>query len=231
MLIGGPGRRQQQYRRRTLAALADLRDETVDAMVHPPLPPGRASVNPIEEPYGAALEAALARTDTPAVLTGVGGDELLALRPEERRPGPVPAPRAREYLSAEVRELGETGFDRPDDAPVSVLPKTAMLANLVRAPIFLRAGRWPVAPLCDPDLVRFCEWLPAPWRVDKRLAREWMIHGMSVPEDVAWPRLRENFGTVMQLGLATSGLDHLRSMLARGSALCRPRLRGPGRAA
>jgi asparagine synthase (glutamine-hydrolysing) len=61
-----------------------------------------------------------------------------------------------------------------------------------------------VSPLCDPELIRFGEWLPRRWRDDEKLPREW-IRARGLPPEVVRPKLRENFVPVMQHALRQKG--------------------------
>lgn len=220
LLVGGSAGAQQIMRRASLIGLASLSDVTVDAAQYSPLAPLAPGelVNPCEEPYGAAVTAAARRAGRAVVLTGIGGDELFALRPDERPAGissvrPLPS-----FLSATAFELAQQLDLEPLEAPVSAIPETALRACRVRAPLFLRLGCWPIAPLCSPDMVRFGEWMPQAWRQGKRLPRTWLAE-QGAPKEVAWPILRENFVPVMQNALRRHGIPQLRAMLADGSLL------------
>ncbi|AOS64714.1 hypothetical protein TL08_19615 [Actinoalloteichus hymeniacidonis] len=141
----------------------------------------------------------------PVVFTGIGGDEMLALRSAERSDfGRRCAQKPPRWLGHRARE--QLPSIDEDLAPVSVLHETSLLAFACRNPIFLRAGRWPVSPLCDPELVLFGQWLPMDWRVSKRLARVW-LERLGLSNDVVYPALRENFAGVMQRGLRLGGLS------------------------
>lgn len=102
--------------------------------------------------------------------------------------------------------------------PASVVPESALQVCAVRAPVFLRAGAWPISPLCTPELVKFGEWMPREWRAEKRLPREWLMR-MGTPHQVARPRLRENFRPVMPRALREHGMPQLRKMITDGSVL------------
>lgn len=225
LLVGGSAGAQQVMRRDAIAEVARLSDVTVNALRYPPLAPvsNGSLIAPFEEPYRDALEAALRLVPQRTVLTGIGGDELFALRADERHPanprktGPE-CMSAWDCLTESARDLMAGLADEPDDVPRSVVPESALRALLVRAPVFLRAGRWPVSPLCDPKLIKFGEWLPRRWRYRKRLPRVWLV-GRGVPLEVAWPDLPENFTPVMQLALRQNGLTQLDQMLRCGSVL------------
>jgi asparagine synthase (glutamine-hydrolysing) len=219
LLIGGDAGPQQIMRRSWLTASAGTIDHTVDAAATPPLTATPGLSTPDDEPYRAAVQAALDRTDRTVVFTGIGGDELVALRPEEQQLPParaVPIPPS--YLSGSAQDLARGLCSARPELPVSAIPECTLSAFLVRAPTFLRAGRWPVAPLCNSDLMRFGEWLPAQWRSGKRLPREW-LSARGLPDEVVWPQMRENFAGVMQKGLRTHGITGLSELVEHGGRL------------
>ncbi len=81
----------------------------------------------------------------------------------------------------------------------------------------LRAGIWPVSPLCAPEVLTFCSWLPLKWRRGKRLLRASLARrGLSAT--FLYPRRRENFAHVMEHAMIHNGLPLMRSM-RRGSIL------------
>jgi len=94
----------------------------------------------------------------------------------------------------------------------SALYEPTLLAAATRAPIFLRRGLWPVNILGSPAVVRFCEWLPASWRADRRLHRQRVVRTGLSP---AWtrPPLRENFRHVLAAGLRCLGRDNLTELM------------------
>ncbi|MCX9192960.1 asparagine synthase [Carbonactinospora thermoautotrophica] len=217
LLFDGELGEQQQRRRDTLARRLGLRDVTVPAADWPPFTPGgcRASGvphDPCGDFYLEAFQAAVDRAATlgvRVVFTGMGGDEIMALRLTERdtplsEPGKVP------WLGARARDaLVEVDHNL---APVSPAPLPSLLVFAARNPTFLRSGVWPVSPLADPLLVRFGESLPVQWRRRKRLLRE-RLRRAGFPEEVADPPRPENFTALMQAGLRRHGLPLLERML------------------
>ncbi|MER7350753.1 asparagine synthase-related protein [Streptomyces aurantiacus] len=206
---------QQMERRALLAGACRLAgDCTVSALEYLPLHPagarrgGRCSV--YEEPYTELLEASLAAVvarGVVAVVTGFGGDELMAVAGQgSSRPA-----RVRAWLGPAAREA-EAERDA-GIAPATAVPETALLAlRTVSAPM-LRAGVWPVAPLTDPHMVRFTRQLPEVWRADKALMRERLIrHGL--PSRVVRPVLRETFAEVMATAVHRYAPALLRDMAA-----------------
>lgn len=224
LLVGGAAGDQQVSRRHHITATAGMADRVIDASCFLPLAPPDvdrpgARRLPGEEPYEAAVRAALATTSASVVMTGIGGDELCALRLDEasadtadpaRRAGPVPAAMA--VLSSAARDILDAAQHAEPEWPVTEVSASALRACASRAPTFLREGRWPVSPLCSPELIRFTEWLPASWRSEKAVAR-WWLASQGLPHDVVWPALRENFVPVMQLALRRHGIPSLTALL------------------
>jgi asparagine synthase (glutamine-hydrolysing) len=146
------------------------------------------------------------------VLTGIGGDELMSLLPQEQSSQAIaaqaPAP---SWLTTRGRQLAREAAGGCGH-PSTVVPETALLAAGCRAPTFLRHGVWPVNPLCTPELVRFCQWLPTHWRTRRRLQRERLARAGL---DQTWlhPPRRENFAHVMRHALARYGVPMLEGFL------------------
>jgi hypothetical protein len=151
------------------------------------------------------------------LVTGIGGDEMVALTIEEmprQAVGVVRAPA--EWIGPRTRELLddiETGT-----APAAVVNEMTLLSMACIAPPVLRAGMWPVHPLADPTLIRFGEWLPHAWRYRKQLHRARLTR-IGCDSYLTDPPLRENFEQVMGLGLRRYGVTFLQTMLDQGSPL------------
>jgi asparagine synthase (glutamine-hydrolysing) len=167
--------------------------------------------DPGGEPYGEATAAMLEQmreAGAHTVVCGVGGDELMALRPDERNSRAddrqFPA-----WLSPTAVDLLLATQDVV--APASVINEVTLMAMACGAPRYLRAGMWTLAPLAHPDLVRFSEWLPAQWRRGKRLLRYYLAR-LGLPDLVVNPPIRENLAPVMQVGLRGHGLPWLRRL-------------------
>ncbi|MGH3647766.1 MAG: asparagine synthase-related protein [Micromonosporaceae bacterium] len=221
MMIGGAEGAQQARRRRDMIEHVGLREDVqIAGMAFPPLNPfgdrGRgAPVHPDEEPFAEATAAmldALAERGVRTAFTGIGGDEMLALREWERDtpldqdhmmfPEWVTQPTIDALIEAET-----------DLAPAGAITEVTLLAFACRWPLYLRAGVWPVSPLATPDLIRFGEWLPVEWRRRKRLFRERLARrGLS--DEVVNPPLAENLSGMMGRGLRRYGVPMLREMLA-----------------
>lgn len=218
MLVPGPGGAQQRRRRADMVRLSDFRaDITTVAAKLPPLHPAgdRAQgrfVSPYEEPYYEATNALLvdlAGLGVRTVITGVGGDEMMALTSDESPHLPIgPGHQQPAWLGTAAREALHHADD--DIAPPSVVNEMTLLAFAASTPLMLRSGIWPIHPFADPSLIRFGEWLPRAWRSDKTLHRERLAH-LNMPPEVVRPVLAENFTPVMNLAL----LNHIPPMAAR----------------
>ncbi|GAB2577868.1 asparagine synthase [Streptomyces capparidis] len=217
---------QQARRRAEMIRLAGFRaDVAMPALDHLPLHPhgprGLAQpVSPYEDVYHEAQQALageLARCGVRAVLTGIGGDEMVALTAEESPHPPLgTGEEIRPWIGARVREALVRAED--DIAPASLINETTLKAHACAAPPLLRHGLWPVHPLSDPRLVVFGEWLPIAWRRDKRLHRERLAR-LRLSPSVVRPRLAENFVGVMNEALRRHGAPYIARMLREGSVL------------
>ncbi|OKJ05289.1 asparagine synthase-related protein [Kitasatospora sp. CB01950] len=227
MLDGERGNQQGERRKLLLKYLAGgWADVTVQALDH--LPYGPASsfssnnwVSPSADIYTDALGALsghFAQRGVTAVFTGIGGDELMATTSAEDEGGwggfePADLP----------SWLGPNAIDAVRDidtaiTPASAVPETALMAKAVCGPEFLRRGLWPLHPLTDPVLVRYCEWLPLEWRRDKRALRE-VVDRTGLPDCVSRPRIVENFQQVVTMAMCKYGVPRIRKMLTEGFPL------------
>jgi hypothetical protein len=224
MLLGGDARKQQIRRRKEMiSAYGFTRDLCTDVMAHLPLnPAGRRAngqgVSPYDDPWTEAEEItmrAMARAGVRWSLGGTGGDELTSLRDDERAPaGEVPAPGP----WTGPRTIAVLDHINDGIAPSPVLYDSTLLAFTCRTPQFMRNGLWPVSPLADPELIRFAEWLPRPWREHKALNRLRLARLGLSPESVHAP-IPENFVHAMNAAMRRYVVPFLDSMLQDGSVL------------
>jgi hypothetical protein len=222
LVLAGELGRHQKYRRDTIARRLRLHDHAVTAHRYPPFSIGglRSRLRPHDPTGDFYLEAfqALARHAADAgvrvLFTGFGGDELMALRPDEssdRRWTPPCVPWLGSAARAALADIDT------DTAPVAPVPLATLIGLAARNPGYLRQGIWPLSPLVDPLLVRFAESLPTQWRRGKELLRD-RLRRAGLPHDVAEPAQPENFLPLMQDGLRRFGLPYARKMLS-GSLL------------
>ncbi|GAB2798535.1 asparagine synthase-related protein [Streptomyces daliensis] len=224
MLLGGEAREQQIRRRREMiSAFGITRDTCTDVMAHLPLnPTGRRAsgqpVSPYDDPWTEAEEVmmrALTRVGIGWSFGGTGGDELTSLRDDERPPPgevPLPGPWTGKRTLAVMDHIND-GI-----APSPVLYDSTLLAFACRTPQFMRNGLWPVSPLADPELIRFAEWLPRPWREHKALNRLRLARLGLSPEGVHAP-IPENFVHAMNVAMRRYVAPFLESMVREGSVL------------
>ncbi|MFC7328147.1 asparagine synthase-related protein [Marinactinospora rubrisoli] len=229
LLIGGPGREQQIRRRAEMRSRVKFAepDIVIDAMEYLPLAPGcrwatgdliSPTEDPLHHPFS-RMARAVAEAGARTVVTGLGGDEMVALTQDEephQGPGDISdalilpwiGPRARDVL-----EFADDGI-----APPARVNSMTLLSLETTAPILLREGLWPVHPFADPAMVELGEQLPFAWRELKQLQRRRLgVLGMS--EDVVYPVERESFAEVVEHALKTHTPTLFARMLADGSPL------------
>lgn len=187
--------------------------------MHLPLTPGgprdQGLAAPHEEVYLEGQSALLERWRRRGVLfsfTGVGGDEMLSLP----RSSAVAVDGQPVWLGRRARDcLGAVDEHMVPAPPVS---DSTLLAVTSGAPMYLRAGVWPLYPLADPALFRFGQWLPEKWRSGKRLARS-RLERLGLSRDVVYPSLSENFLGALTDGLLTFGPAWLSRIMREGAPL------------
>ncbi|GAA1403820.1 hypothetical protein GCM10009639_49190 [Kitasatospora putterlickiae] len=226
ILDGERGEQQTDRRAVILGHIgASWRDVMVPAMDHLPYgPTSRYSRPGHVSPYGDLyldaidrLSDLLSSRGVQTLFTGIGGEELMSFTTAERPHGttgpdlavpPWLGPTARGLLAEVDRGI----------TPAAVVPETALMAKAGVAAPLLRRGIWPMHPLTDPALIRFCEWMPTEWRRDKRLLRE-AIDRAGLPPQIARPPIPENFGHVMTLAMRRHGPARIHRILDQGSPL------------
>lgn len=237
LLIGGPGRTSQIRRRtemRTVMSYGET-DILIDAMAHQPLAadcsrvqgmPISPSEEPLHHPF-TLMARATAQAGATSVVTGLGGDEMVALSVEEfpdKKLPPLHVAADLPWIGSRTRaalEFAEEGI-----APPARINSMTLLSLETTAPVLLREGLWPVHPFADPDMVALGEQLPYDWRMLKQLQRQHLAsYGMS--EDVTHPTARESFAEVVQHALTTRGVSLLKEMLGDGSVLFDEKLVDP----
>ncbi|MDF4254518.1 asparagine synthase-related protein [Streptomyces sp. WMMB303] len=229
LLIGGPGREQQIRRRKEMRAAVPFtyRDTLTDAMAHLPLAPAcdrmrGEAVSPYEEPLHhpfTQLTRTLAKDGAKALVTGLGGDEMVALAQHEyphRAMGDISELPLLPWIGSRARAALEYADDAI--APPAVINSMTLLSLETTAPILLRDGIWPLHPFADPYMVQLGEWLPFHWRELKQLQRR-RLASLGLSDDVTDPTERESFAEVVQHALTLHGRPLLARMLRDGSPL------------
>ena len=155
LLVSGPTE-QQRHRRDILTSALGLRDIAIPAADHLLFTThgygGREQAHDGDgEVYREAfdaLRAAACDAGVRVILTGFGGDEMLALRAAEH-----PEPRSAWHGVPDPPSwLTHTAVDAlnevdADIAPVSAVAVPTLMAAAARHPNYLKQGLWPIAPL------------------------------------------------------------------------------------
>ncbi|MFI6374767.1 hypothetical protein [Streptomyces sp. NPDC050546] len=216
----GKAGEQQRRRREAMIRYAGFRDTALRAADYLPMDPQHSPSMPLgphEEIYIAGHSRLLAKWKADGVLwaaAGVGGDEMLSLPPQLRPPlEPDEAPRWLTPTTVEALRDQESGI--PPAPPIS---DSTLRALACGAPMYLRAGLWPLYPLADQAAWRFGQWLPFSWRRNKHLARV-RLQRLGFGREVTHPPLRENFHAVLNQALTRFGPATIRAMLDSGSPL------------
>ncbi|WP_461003163.1 asparagine synthase-related protein [Streptomonospora sediminis] len=229
LLIGGPGREQQIRRRsemRSGSPFAEI-DISVDAMKYPPLAPecrwvGGNVINPLEEPLHhpfTQLARAVAEVGARTVVTGLGGDEMVALTQEEephKGLGEITDAQVLPWIGPRARAALEFADD--SIAPPAPINSMTLLSLETTAPVLLREGLWPMHPFADPLMVDLGEQLPFAWRELKQLQRRRMA-SLGMGHEVVHPVERESFAEVVEHALTVHAPPLFARMLTDGSPL------------
>lgn len=233
----GAGRAQQDRRRAQMRAAlpfgkTDLLIDCVDAPpLHPECPRVRGeAISPYEEPLFLPfyrLTGLIADHGAQTLVTGLGGDEMVALSPDESEA--VAAANAHitdrlPWLGADARPALRYSDDAI--APPAIVNAITLLSLETTAPPLLRAGLWPIHPFTHPAMIKFGEQLPLHWREFKNLQRRHMA-ALGMSDEVCNPIERESFVWLVEHSLKTYGIPNLERMLADGSPLIDARLVDP----
>ncbi|MFY1652833.1 hypothetical protein ACN27J_18320 [Solwaraspora sp. WMMB762] len=220
ILVAGAAGEQQRRRRRELARLAHLKsDITTPAMELPPLSAGSAilagnSLDFDEEGFSEAvghLIDLMVDEGIKVSFGGTGGDEMLALPPEERDfSGDLEDLTLPVWLTATARD--ELLSAESDIAPAAIINEVTLAGFACHNPLYIQRGVWPVEPLASPAAIRFGEWLPPEWRRRKRIFRD-RLNRAGASNEVVNPRLSENLGGLMNLGVYRNCLPLLSRFL------------------
>ncbi|MET9025958.1 asparagine synthase-related protein [Nocardia sp. NPDC004168] len=222
LMDGSCGQAQRNRRRQLIEEFHCAGDITVDATEHLPFHPGGVRgrglpVSPYSEPWIEAKQPMLAGLAACGVrwsFGGTGGDELMSVRACEKTGshGSRPYPPWLGKRAVAAAPHSEEGI-----APATVLRESTLLAFGSRTPQFLDKGLWPVSPLADPQLTRFCEWLPLPWRADKTLARL-RLSGLGLPLSV-YCGPRDDPRETLDIAFRRHVLPFLETMCVEGGVL------------
>jgi asparagine synthase (glutamine-hydrolysing) len=236
LIITGPGREHQVRRRREILARVPFgsHDVQVDTagrlMFGPDCDRTRGElISPYDEPlyeHMAALNARIAAFGARAVVSGLGGDEMVAVGSAES--DQAARDKAENFDLPWLGPVARAALPYGDDqiAPPAMAGGITLLAAECVAPPLLRAGLWPVHPFAERSLVTLGDQLPFHWRELKQLQRRHLAtFGLS--EDACNPRVRESFAELAEQSLLVNGLPLLRRILDRGSPLIEAELLDP----
>ncbi|WP_240529367.1 asparagine synthase-related protein [Streptomyces antioxidans] len=227
LLIGGHGRAHQIRRRTEILNTLPFAepDYLIDAVEHAPLSADCARVrgeriSPYEEPLHrpfTELTEVLAEHGARVVVTGLGGDEMVALSQDEY------AHKSMGEISDALPWIGQrarAAIEYADDgiAPPAAVNSMTLLSLETTAPVLMRAGIWPLHPFAGPGMVQLGEWLPMHWRELKQLQRR-RLASLGLSPDVTESRVRESFAEVVQHSLTRYGQQLFARMLIDGSPL------------
>jgi asparagine synthase (glutamine-hydrolysing) len=228
IIMPGENGRHQSERRDELVAAFALQDSRFAGEAHPPFSlhdNARRTAVPWTEYYEEIVTALLRRAvadGCPTIVTGVGGDEISALRVEEltepagRDERGEAAPVEDTQVPSFLTQAAIAAFDASDEletAPEGAVEPSCYESVLAGAPNYLRVGAWPVSPYCDPTVVRFTRRLPAEWRHGRTLQRMY-LRAMGCSERVADPHVTESFLPLLREGLRGASVAYLRSLFA-----------------
>ncbi|WP_067452545.1 hypothetical protein [Actinomadura macra] len=228
LLITGPGREQQIRRRAEIRDRLpfgphDVRLDTRGRLMLGPGCPRIAGelISPYDEPFFehfGELNSRIAALGAHTVITGIGGDEMVAIGSAEC--AQAAADRADSFDLPWLGPRAHAALEYGDDAiaPPALAGGITLLAAETVAPPLLHAGLWPVHPFTHRSLVELGDQLPYHWRELKALQRRHLAtFGLSA--DACNPSERESFAELVQESLTVNGPGLLRRILDGGSPL------------
>ena len=214
ILDGQRGTQQLRRRDELIRACGFVRPGIiVPALASPPLHPNGARarglpVSPYGQPYHETMTGLHQRASDAGilhVLTGIGGEEMVALRASQAGPQPARSDMGfTPWITSRTRNAAKHTEDRI--APAGPVNETTLIAIGSAAPVILGSGSWPIHPFADPRLITFGEWLPQQWRRGKKLHRERLIR-RGISPDVAYPQIPEVFTAIIDHSLQHYGTD------------------------
>ncbi|MFE5565087.1 asparagine synthase-related protein [Amycolatopsis japonica] len=224
LIVNGALGAEQHRRRLAIARQIGAVDDILRAHDHAPfcengIRTSGTAHDPRGEFYREAFEALAdraAHSGVEIMLTGNGGDEIMAPRIDELPPPPPQPLTEIPWLGPRVREAVASIDDNL--APSAVLPTPTLMSFAIHHPAYLRSGIWPVAPFTHPPLIRFAEQLPLVLRRNKKLYRDFLTRA-GLPALVTHPRRTEHFRDLMQHGLRHNGLQLAERLLDDGMLL------------
>ncbi|HUN34378.1 MAG TPA: asparagine synthase [Trebonia sp.] len=236
LVITGAGREHQVRRRREMLACIPFgpQDIQIDLAGQLMFGPGcdrtqGTPVSPYDEPlyeHMSSLNARIAELGARVVVSGLGGDEMVAVGSAESQQAAIDKVENFDlpWLGPAARAALPYGDDQI--APPAMAGGITLLAAECVAPPLLRAGLWPVHPFTEPPLVMLGDQLPFHWRELKQLQRRHLA-AFGLSQDACNPRVRESFAELVEESLLTNGLPLLHRILDQGSPLIEAGLLDP----
>lgn len=228
LIITGPGRghqvrRRSEIRGRVPFGPCDVQVDTRDRLMFGPGCDRTLGglVSPYDEPLYAhmtELNARIAALGARVVVSGLGGDEMVAVGSAESEQAALD--KTQNFDLPWLGPVARAALPYGDDqiAPPAMAGGITLLAAECVAPPLLRAGLWPIHPFAEPPLVNLGDQLPFHWRELKQLQRRHLAtFGLS--EDACNPRVRESFAELVEQSLLANGLPLLQRILDQGSPL------------
>jgi asparagine synthase (glutamine-hydrolysing) len=211
LLQSGAAGEGQRARREALIARFGFLDTAMPAHDYPPLAHGRPRVLPWEEIYYEATVAVCRRAAADgmaAMLSGIGGDELCLLHPSEGAAEEPEGFSPPAFLTPRAKNALQESVER---APRPAMSLSSIEGLAASAPLYLHQGLWPIAPLTTPELYAFARRLPAEWRRERRLSREWLAR-RGAPPLVTHPESTETFHPLFEHGFARAARPLVREL-------------------
>jgi asparagine synthetase B (glutamine-hydrolysing) len=183
---------------------------------------------PLREIYYEALKQevrAARKKKIEIIFTGMGGDELFKTDPREpighqgkqevefRKQLKIPS-----FFTPYFKQKFLENLPHNINYPTPLIPYSVLGANLSRNNIFIENGIWPLSPLADPELVKFCRGLPKNWRENKKILKEHQ-RIMGYPKEIYDAKVNENFSNFFHSGLQTTHFQKLFQRLLKNSVL------------
>jgi asparagine synthase (glutamine-hydrolysing) len=228
LVITGPGREHQVRRRLEILGRVpfgphDIQVDTRERLMFGPDCDRSLGglVSPYDEPLYAhmtTLNTRIAALGGRAVVSGLGGDEMVAVGSAESEQAALD--KTENFDLPWLGPLARAALPYGDDqiAPPAMAGGITLLAAECVAPPLLRAGLWPVHPFAEAPLVILGDQFPFHWRELKQLQRRHLA-AFGLSEDACNPRVRESFAELVEQSLLVNGLPLLQRILHQGSPL------------
>jgi hypothetical protein len=236
LIVTGPGREHQVRRRGEILSRVPFgpHDVQLDIAGRPMFGPdcdrtrGKL-ISPYDEPlyqHMTALNTQIAALGARTVVSGLGGDEMVAVGSAESEQAALD--KTENFDLPWLGSGAQAALPYGDDqiAPPAMAGGITLLAAECVAPPLLRAGLWPLHPFAERPMVTLGDQLPFHWRELKQLQRRHLAtFGLS--EDACNPRVRESFAELVEQSLRVNGLPLLGRILDQGSPLIEAGLLDP----